>query len=78
VDELDVTTRQSKNTNMLNDGSRLATAAKRQTRQRSFVNSSQTIDNETNKTPNPITRTIYTRSSKLNTLNNNQEQLNHG
>ncbi len=37
-------------------------------------NLSQTVDNK--KTSNVVTRTICTRSSKLNTLNNNQEQLN--
>jgi len=63
---------------MENDDSEIPTMPKRKTRRTSFVNSSQPIDNETKKIPNTITRTICTRSSKLNTLNNNHEQMNHG
>ena len=69
TDKLNVATNQS---NLLTDGSRLPTAIKRKPRQRNILNSSQT------KEPNVITRTICTRSSTLNTLNNNQQQLNHG
>ncbi len=64
--------------NDVNSDSEIPIIAKRKTRQISFGNSSQMIENEKKKTPNIITRTICTRSSKLNTLNNNQEAINHG
>ncbi len=67
-----------KNTNMINDESEISIVPKRETRRKNVVNSFQTIENEKKQTPNIITRTICTRSSKLNTLNNNQEQINHG
>jgi len=64
--------------NDINDESEIPTVLKRETRQKNFLNSFQTIENGKKKTPNIITRTICTRSSKLNTLNNNQEEINHG
>jgi len=67
---LKMTTEQTKNTNILND---VAEMPKRKTRRTNTGNLSQTIESETKKTSNIITRTICTRSSKLNTLNDNQE-----
>ncbi|CAF0995924.1 unnamed protein product [Adineta steineri] len=61
------------NTNQIDvpvNESQISMTIKRKTRQ-------QTTDNKTKKTPTIITRTICTRSSKLNSLNNNEEQINH-
>jgi hypothetical protein len=69
---LEKTSPQTKNTNIFND---VSEGSKRKTRGTNLGSLSQTIENE-RKTPNIITRTICTRSSKLNTLNNNQEQIN--
>jgi hypothetical protein len=60
------------------DKDKLDVTTKRKKRQTDSLTSSQSIENETAKTPNIIPRTICTRSSKLNASNNNQEQLNHG
>ncbi|CAF0739536.1 unnamed protein product [Rotaria sp. Silwood1] len=74
INQLDITTTQNNNTNILNDETQLSTATKRKKRQTNHVNLLQT--NELKNTPNIITRTICTRSSKLNNVNNNQQQSN--
>jgi hypothetical protein len=66
INKSDLTTQ---NINILHDESEIPLVPKLKARRTSI---------ERKKTPNIITRTICTRSSKLNTLNNNQEPLNHG
>ncbi|CAF0728183.1 unnamed protein product [Rotaria sordida] len=75
VNQLDITTTQNNNTNILNNEIQLSTITKRKKRQINHLNLLQ-INEPKNNTSNIITRTICTRSSKLNSLNNNQEQSN--
>ena len=72
-----VTPKPINSTDNLNDQVQIPMAIK--SRKSKQINSSRIIDNDVKKTPHTITRTICTRSSKLNTLNNNnnEEQINH-
>ncbi|CAF3741614.1 unnamed protein product [Rotaria magnacalcarata] len=71
---LDVIIKQQiNNTNILNDQFPSSTAIKHHKKKQT---TSPIIENENKSTPNIITRTICTRSSKLNNLNNNEEQPN--
>lgn len=63
---------QDMNTNTINDDSDIT---KRKIKRTNIVNSTQMIENDKKKPSNIITRTICTRSSKLNT---NQEPINEG
>ncbi|CAF3858721.1 unnamed protein product [Rotaria sp. Silwood2] len=74
INQLDITPTQNNKTNILNDETQLLTAIKRKRRQTNHLNLFQI--NEPKNTPNIVTRTICTRSSKLNNLNNNREQSN--
>lgn len=50
---------------------------KRKIKRTNVIDSSPIIDNEKEKSSTTITRTICTRSSKLNSLSNNQESTSH-